>query len=123
MKICQEHWDGLKEAIEARGLGHLVAGSGAKAAPIVTDELEGSDAYDPLIAANFAIWNNALEAFGMSMMYEDAPCPLCLMDKHAAECNDPGCAKNSGMDWIGFAADGQLEVARNKGLVSPETSV
>ncbi len=122
MKICQEHWDKLKEAIEARGLGHLVAGSGATAA-VITGQLSGSDEYDPLIAANFAIWNNALEAFGLSMMYEDAPCPLCLMDKHAAECVEPDCAKNSGMDWIRFAADGQLETARNKGLVPPETLI
>lgn len=123
MKICADHWGKLKAAIELRGLTYLVAASGEKAvamleARIADPKADFKDTYDPLMAANFAIWNNALEAFGLGVMAEDALCPLCLMDKHAAECAEPECAKNSGLDWIEFAADGQLEVARQKGLVS-----
>jgi hypothetical protein len=119
MRICQAHWDKLKQAIEDRGLMHLVAGSGEKAAGLVERQLQGDDtAYDPLMAANFAIWNNALKAFGIQMMSGDAPCPLCLMDDHKKTCTEPGCKAEGGDDWIRYAADGQLEVAKGKGLVA-----
>jgi hypothetical protein len=125
LKICDDHWKKLRAAIELRGLSHLVIGSPEKAVNVLAAQASDSqgfkDTYDPLMAANFAIWNNALEAFGLNMMVDDAPCPLCLMDDHAAECTEPDCKKNSGLDWIEFAADGQLEVARQKGLV-PQAS-
>jgi hypothetical protein len=76
-----------------------------------------SSTYDPLMAASFAIWDNALEAFGIEIMYADALCPLCLMDNHKKTCTEPGCEAQSGDDWIQFAADGQLEVARKMRLV------
>jgi hypothetical protein len=121
LKICEEHWNKLRAAIELRGLSRFVAGGAQKAVNLLASSASFGDTFDPLMAANFAIWNNALEAFGLNMMVEDAPCPLCLMDKHAAECTEPDCKKNSGLDWIEFAADGQLEVARQKGLL-PEAS-
>lgn len=113
MNICKDHWDKLREAIDLRGLSRFVAGSGEKAAAQLDD-----NSYDPLMAANFAIWNNALKAFGLSMMQEHSPCPLCIMDEHAVECQDAECPRDSGMDWIIFAADGQLELAKQKGLIS-----
>jgi hypothetical protein len=124
MKICQEHWNKLKQAIELRGLSHLVAGNAEKATQMLLAQSDPTasfkDTFDPLLAANFSIWNNALEAFGLEMMAEGAPCPLCLMDDHAEKCTEPTCKKNSGSDWIEFAADGQLEVAQQKGLTAKE---
>jgi hypothetical protein len=120
MKICQMHWDKLRAAIEDRGLMQFVAKSGEKAAKQIVQQLEGDNSnstYDPLMAANFAIWSNALAAFGIGMMNADAPCPLCLMDDHKKTCTKPGCEAQGGDDWIRFAADGQLEEARERGLV------
>jgi hypothetical protein len=120
MKICQMHWDKLRVAIENRGLMQFVAKSGEKAAKQIVKQLEGdnsSSTYDPLMAANFAIWNNALKAFGIEIMYADALCPLCLMDNHKKTCTEPGCKAQGGDDWIQFAADGQLEVACKMGLM------
>lgn len=121
MKLCQEHWNELKTAIEQRGLMHLVATSGEKAINQVVTQLNGNDSnqtYDPLMSANFAIWGNALEVYGLAMMREDAPCPLCLIDKHLAECKESNCKfKDSASDWIRFASDAQLTAARERGLV------
>jgi hypothetical protein len=69
------------------------------------------------MAANFAIWNNSLKTFGLGMMAEDAPCPLCLKTEIESKCTDPECNKQTGSDWIRFAADDQLNFARERGLV------
>jgi hypothetical protein len=119
MKICQEHWNRLRTAIEERGLSHFVAKDGKVAANNMVAELQGANTkenYDPLMAANFAIWGNALECWGIEMMTSDA-CPLCALDKHAAECTEESCNKQSGSDWIRFAADGQFKVAQELGLL------
>lgn len=123
MKICQPCWEKLKLAIEQRGLMHLVAKSGEAAAAIVTRQLAENpplsdrSAYDPLMAANFAIWRQALSAFGLEMMAEDAPCPLCYKTKLESSCTDPDCSKQTGDQWIEFAAQDQLDFARAQGFV------
>jgi hypothetical protein len=120
MKICQSHWDKLRTGIEERGLAHLVAKDGAKAAQQMANQLNGSDAaedYDPLMAAYWALMGNSIKAFGVGAMQEDFGCPLCELDKHAVECKDEGCPKYTGTDWINFAADGQLSVAKEMGLL------
>ena len=121
MKICQEHWNQLREAIEQRGMGHLVAKNGETAAQNAVASLQGADTketFDPLMNANFAIWSNSIQCFGIEIMAENAPCPLCALDNHVKECTDEKCQfKQTGADWIGFAADGQLENAREKGLI------
>ena len=125
MRICQAHWDELKQALEERGLMKLVCGSGEKATRVLMAQAQGdtsNNAYDPLLAANFAIWNNALECFGLGLMATDAPCPLCHLDECAKNgCGDPNCKKvhSSGGDWIRYAADEQLENARERKLVPP----
>jgi hypothetical protein len=52
MKICESHWDKLRTAIDERGLSHLVAKDGAKAASQIAAQLNGSEAkedYDPMM--------------------------------------------------------------------------
>ena len=125
MRICDAHWTELKQALEERGLMKLVSGSGEKATRVIEGQLQGDDsneAYDPLLAANFAIWNNGLQAVGMGLMAPDAPCPLCFLNECAEKgCGDPDCKKvhHNGSDWIQFAANDQLEEARKRKLVPP----
>jgi len=103
---------------------HLVAKSGEAAASMLSKQIEGSSpagdrsAYDPLMSANFSIWSNALRSFGLEMMAEDAPCPLCYKTEMESKCTDPECLKQTGDDWIGFAADEQLNFCRAQGWVS-----
>jgi hypothetical protein len=120
MKICDSHWSQLKTAIEERGLSAYVSKNGEAAVKTLVASaqgVEGKDAFDPLLQANFAIWGNALEAFGADIMTENAPCPLCALDHHATTCTKEGCPNETGADWIGFAADAQLENARQLGLL------
>jgi len=120
MKICSAHWSALRTAIDERGLSSFVSKDGETAVRTLTAALQGTDgkdAFDPLLQANFAIWSNALESFGPDITKEDAPCPLCAMDNHAATCAEGGCKNETGADWIKFAADEQLENARQMGLL------
>ena len=121
MKICDAHWQDLKKAIDDRGLTRFIAKDGEAAAKAMASQIQGGDekeSYDPLMGANFAIWGNALEVWGPGMMQEGAPCPLCLLDKHAKECAEPDCQfKQTGADWVTLAADAQMEYATELGLL------
>lgn len=125
MKLCQRHWTELKEAITQRGLFHLVSKDGKIATERVVSELQSGSTeenYDPLMSATMMIYTNALKCFGLELMMDDAPCPLCLLDKHAEECTEENCARSSGHDWIRFAADGQLQYAQEKGIIKHTTN-
>jgi len=101
--ICDAHWQELQKAVADRGLTHLT---------------QNGEDYDPLLAATFAIWGNSLEAFGLSILKPEAPCPLCVLDKHVRECTDESCeSKDTGSDWIRYAADGQMDQAAQQGLL------
>ena len=117
MKICTDHWTQLKTAIDERGLGGFVSKDGEEAIKKITASYGDRDTFDPLIQANFAIWGNALQAFGGDITKDDAPCPLCALDNHAATCKDRECQNETGTDWIKYAADEQLENAREMGLL------
>lgn len=149
MKWCQDHWDRLREAIEARGLGHLVAPDGQTAAAQLADELERGD-YDPLMDAFWATNSNAartIERAGGSPLYlsggeppddptpEDAVdlpggegrtwsrCPLCYLGlAHELTCG-AGCAlpRVDGYAWmIDRAADDAVARARELALLERE---
>lgn len=120
MKLCQNHWNALKEAIENRGLAPLV--SKAATAQRMMENMKGDttkENYNPLMAANFAIWSNGLQAFGLSLLATDNICPLCLLDLHAKDCHDPNCKnKETSVDWIGHVADAQLEYASKRNWIA-----
>ena len=131
MRFCQPHWDSLRAAIDERGLASLVAESGEQAAKNIAREVEeGStlDNYDPLMAAHFAIWNNAMTvaqrtyvADPLAMMVDDPAhpewqCPVCylnwLHEEHDAHCTTAECdyPKGERYEWmIDRAADDQVE--------------
>lgn len=115
MKICQPHWDKLRQAINDRGLSGLIAGSGEKATESLVRQLEGSEDlsdYDPLMACNWAFHTEALRLGGLYLMGTDENgnqyCPLCEADFHGGHAQE----------WIDGCADAQLEFAREKGLIA-----
>lgn len=124
MQICQTHWDMLRQAMEDRGLAHLIGAESAKAQ--IEGELDGVPAderpRDPLMSANFSIMGNAMQMGGLYMMMGDY-CPICEVVKHTA-----GVWKNPQTDevmdatqverwWIDGPADAELQAARERGSV------
>jgi hypothetical protein len=141
MKMCQPHWDALRAAIEERGLMGFVANSGQAAINKVVDDLEGApekQTFEPLMAANMAIWNNTMSACAqynanpLAMMSADPDhpereCPICFLNwlhvEHIQNCTNENCTypKEFTFNWmIERASDDQLERAREFGFVPPE---
>lgn len=111
MKFCQSHWDQLGAAIEARGLSHLVAKSGADAAKRMVEELRGQatdDTYDPLMAAHWMLSGRALECGG-SYLLGGEYCPLCEAEKGGG----PGTAAQ----WVEGCTDAVRKHCIEKGLI------
>jgi len=110
MKMCMPHWEQLKQAITERGLMPFVSKDGTAAVARLKElGTAGDQPPDPLLAANFAIWSNALRLGGLYLMQGEY-CPLCELNKnHELQ----GGADSA--DWICHAADDQRELFVQKG--------
>lgn len=117
MKFCPDHWAALKAAIDARGMGDLVAPDAETAhAQMVSSLKEGVTTpvnFDPLMSAHWAIVSNVMTVTGLAVLYagEDGEerCPLCFMaEGHKAHCQDPTCTIENYDNWIERAADDSL---------------
>ena len=116
MRMCNAHWDKLRDAIRVRGLDGLIAKDGAQAAADLADGRP-----DPLMAAHNAIVGNALGVVGLAAMAHNDDgterCPLCypveLSLQTRCECGDSACTPESRAarfeGWIDRAADEQLQ--------------
>ena len=110
MKFCQAHWDELKAAVERKGMGDLIAPSGAAAVYRMKQELEGTatdSAFDPLLAAHWAIARNAIEMGGLYIMGDY--CPLCEVKEHLGE--------TEAKAWIEYSTDAMREYCLEQGLI------
>lgn len=84
MKMCDSHWSMLREAINVRGMGHMVLENGEQLMGRVVAELEdrATDAtFDPLFAAHNMIIEHALKWLGLYLMTGDY-CPICEFCAH-----------------------------------------
>ncbi|HEY5201629.1 MAG TPA: hypothetical protein VIJ31_12065 [Acidothermaceae bacterium] len=122
MKFCQPHWDALRAEIADRGLGQFVASGGHDAARRMKAELMEASAasnFEPLMGAHWAILKNLTASRGFAIMLIDG-CPLCAAnEQHLAECTDAECGQPAYYDkWLGRAADDQLQIARDMGLLA-----
>jgi hypothetical protein len=120
MKMCQPHWDALREAVKTKGMWHLVSRNGEEAAERaqrLSDKKRDADPkdYDPLFDTHMMIMSNALQAGGTYLMgtKEDGSeyCCLCELDAHKDQMGE------GSKDWIEKATDGALQYCREKGLV------
>jgi len=120
MKIqewCQSHWDELRAAVERRGMGALVSRGGIAAAAHMADELRMGTArdvegFDPLLRAWSMINGQALE-MGSGLV----GCPLCFVQRHHDECQQPGCQKSLPADWISGCTESLQSYAKELGLL------
>ncbi len=110
MKFCPTHWSELRQAIEARGLGALVAKSGGELA-----ECMQAGGFEPLMVAHNAIVSNIALAVPDAVFNNDEGCPLCVVINGCPCTEGEACPFRK---WIGFAADDMLAIAKEKGLVS-----
>lgn len=109
MNICKEHWDKLREAIEARGLGKFVANNGQELIDHTVRDLKGENTvmdFEPLMGAAICISGLAMGIGGLALMTpgEDGtmPCPVCFLQS---------------FDYVSAAADGALAEAKDRGLM------
>lgn len=98
MKICNDHWTGMREAIEHRGLGGLVSKSGEAAMDAEVRKIEEAnrsgkvsdqtlkETFDPLMSMHWHYTNNALQCGGLYLLSQKEDggdyCPVCEFEKH-----------------------------------------
>lgn len=114
MKICPDHWKQCREAIEKRGLNHLIKSSDVALENMkkeISGEELGKRDYDPLMTLNWMITGQALKLGGLYLMTakEDGSeyCPLCEVEKHLGD---------EGKTWIDGASDSILAYCKEHGL-------
>ena len=130
MKICKDHWQTMRDAIEARGISGLIAKSGEAAIDDTVRQLEEAqatgevsekttrDTFDPLMSMHWHFTNEALRCGGLYLMTNDPAanpdndgefCPVCEFVKHSQ-----GFVAS---EAIGSVADQMLAYCREQGLV------
>jgi hypothetical protein len=121
MKMCQPHWNKLREAMKDRCIDYLGAKDGKQAADDAVEQLAGRETdYDPLMACNWMITGRALKMGGLYLMgaKEDGSeyCPICEAIEHKPEDVEVAWVENY---WIDGPADAVLEECRTLGLANP----
>lgn len=111
MKMCDEHYEKLKEAVRVKGMWHLVSKSGAEAVRRIN-----SPVFDPLLDCCLRIYTNAVRSAGLYILEFDKEggeyCPLCELDKYGKEQNSD--------DWINQATDDVLYYCAKENLLNIE---
>jgi hypothetical protein len=118
MRICQEHWDKCRDAVERHGMSGLVAKNGEEALDNIEAELKGAEPpFDPLMSMNWFFMNQALANGGLYLMSLDENgkpyCPLCEFAKHVPALTPE--------EWIEETAVSQAKFCREQGLL-PQVS-
>lgn len=116
MRICQKHWDALREAVRTRGMWPLVSQDGRAAAERMVEEVQGTATeatYDPLMAAHNMIVTAVIDAGAMYVMTGDY-CPVCEAVKHCPTGQPDGYRDKEHIedDWINGPADAVLAHVR-----------
>lgn len=127
MRMCDKHWQALRQAIVKRGMGHLIAGNGREAADRLIADLTGHDPddFEPLMAAFYMIAARTVELVGIQpfMRDEESVCPICLvMATHPANCPRGCTAETIEENWIEAPADRALDYAEENHLLETLTT-
>lgn len=120
-RFCQPHWDKLREAIADRGMEHLIPQSGVTAAMQLVDALEREGEatpvnYDPLMGAWSALLGNLSNIIPTLIFMEG--CPMCIVIDSGKHHGVPQEHLDGIENWIYRAADDQLGIATELGLMS-----
>lgn len=105
MKFCQTHWDKLRAAIDAEGIGDLVAPDEPTAVAQLVSQVEQEEVtltnFDPLMSAHWAIIERISKHAPQVILQPG--CPLCwVQDMHEENCQEPGCpiTRETFEEWI-----------------------
>ncbi len=125
MKICADHWQLMRDAVDARGMSGLIAKDGETALENELAQLEAAKAgdpephkaapFDPLMSLHWHFTNEALRCGGLYLMTpnpdrEDGQfCPVCEFVK-----NSEGFVA---VEEIGSIADQMAAHCRAEGLI------
>lgn len=114
MKICQQHWNKLKEMIKQEGLSKFIAKDGRAAMGNALAELKGESTHpDPLMMCNNMIWSRSLETFGLVIMQED--CPLCYANENYPDTTE---GEKTGEFWVRTLVPHVKKMFEEKGLLN-----
>lgn len=100
MKMCQPHWDMMRNEIRELGIYDWVAQSGQVAMEQLGDQVRRGENtpvnYDPLMASHNMIMTRALEGLGLIVMAENFGCPICFLNERRTpegycSCGHPEC--------------------------------
>ena len=144
MKMCQDHWDGLRVRLADRGLMALVAEDGKQAVGNLLREVKEGvnlDNYDPLMSAHWALVGNCddfLRSFGQAPTMLVPPddehpegwCPLCYLKAFVASargedgictcgCGQPVPDPEGYEEWLDRAADDQVALFKSLAAGEP----
>lgn len=130
MKVCMPHWNALRDAVELRGLGYLIAANGRDAHARAVAELQGkgdvSD-FDPLMSAHWMIVSRATQVLGLGILSPnpDDPvgnyCPVCELLKVTPPPPEGHRYPTNEAYFIDGPADAVLAMAIDAGLYPPST--
>lgn len=127
MKMCEPHWEMLRQAIKDRGMWHLVADSaeeaGNRIAAMMRNGGETKDTFDPLMACNNMIMSTALQMGGGYLLAGNY-CPICECVKHMEGKVDAGTGEVGTREmiekhWTAGPADEALRYAIQLGAMAP----
>lgn len=81
MRICQDHWDKLKQLIDAEGLSRFIAKDAGEAmVNQLKDFFNEPSPPDPLMMCNHMIWSRSIEVFGLDVI--SGNCPICYANEN-----------------------------------------
>ena len=115
MKICQNHWHELRNAIRQRGLWGLVSPNRYLASHITEQELTAKPSQaplDPLMATSLMISEQAIMALGPHLLTRP-DCPLCEVEQNLGN--------GSSLGWIEADADMILQVCKQRNMAGRES--
>lgn len=126
MKVCDDHWGRLNQAIDARGLGALRAENGEEVSARLMDQLQSGvtvDNFEPLLIASHALIGNLFNLLvpeAVRYVLAEPICPLCQVNEWARDlidedgrckhCGEPSPHVGNYDGWIDRAADDAVEI-------------
>lgn len=117
MILCDTHWDELEMELRERGLGRFMPCGNDFVTEAEFEEYMRTPCFKPVFGAVQAIFRNSagfIASIGDGTPNED-DCVICWMIKHCTCGGKDDCNFRA---IVAFAANGQLAVAREQGLVA-----
>lgn len=121
MKICQAHWDMIRQSIETHGMDSLVTKTAEGAAEQIAKQASGvpeEKNFDPLLSHHWYWSNMAMEFGGLYLLGVDPSgandgkyCPVCEAAKHASDFEPQA--------QIDMVSKAQADWARSADLLPP----